>query len=187
MPRTIVITEEQLKQIEEAIFDNGLDSLNTIPQYIGSQVTTSGKENDEDFADPITSGELAGKMSKSFPWGTGAYYRGTTVPAINEDGQGAVSDMYNNTDQTGDGVKDMFNHADANELNDGDETDDQQIIPYSVERHLDRLIDSIKQMKLTPKKQINVLNKLVDNLDIKTLPPSYKKETSMKIFAKNRR
>lgn len=171
MKKTIKLTEAQMKRIEEMTFDGGIDTPMTIPEYPQSQVTVSGKMSDDEFADPVTTDDVAGKMCKSFPWGT-AYARGYAPKVMMED------------DATGDGVNDMFNHTDANELNDGDETDDQQIIPHSVEMHLDRLIQSIRQADLPPKKQMNILNKLVDSLGLKGIPPSYKKETSMKIFSK---
>lgn len=184
MQRTIRLTEEQLKEIQESTFDNGIDTPSTIPEYPQSQVNVSGKMNDEDFADPVTTDQFADKQAKSFPWGCGAYYRSTATPMVQEAEQGTISDMHNDTDQTGDGVKDIFNHADANQLIDGDETDDQQIIPHSIEMHLDRLIQAMQQQRLAPKKQMNILNKLIAAMDIKGIPPSYKKEASMKIFAK---
>lgn len=184
MQRTIRLTEEQLKEIQESTFDNGIDTPSTIPEYPQSQVNVSGKMNDEDFADPVTTDQFADKQAKSFPWGCGAYYRSTATPMVQEAEQGAISDVHNDTDQTGDGVKDIFNHADANQLIDGDETDDQQIIPHSIEMHLDRLIQAMQQQRLAPKKQMNILNKLIAAMDIKGIPPSYKKEASMKIFAK---
>lgn len=187
MKKIIRLTEAQLKQIEESTFNNGIDDPNPIPEYPHSQISVSGQENDEEFANPVTTDNVADKMCKSFPWGVGSYYRGNHIPMVQEGiapEQGSISDMSNDTDQTGDGVKDMFNHADANELTDGNEDDDQQVIPHTVEMHLDRLIDAIRSSNLAPKKQMAILNKLIANTDIQNVPPSYKRETSMKVFAK---
>lgn len=184
MGKIIRLTEKQLKRLKEEAFDQGFDNANTIPEYPQSTVNVSGKVNSDEFANPVTTDDVANKMAKSFPWGVGAYYRGTSLPMVQEGEESSISDMYNNTDQTGDGVKDKFNHADANVLNDGNEDDDQQIIPHTIEIHLDRLIKAIQNANLPAKKQINILNKLVDNMNLQGIPPSYKKETSMKIFAK---
>lgn len=184
MGKIIRLTEKQLKEIEESMFSTGFDSPNAVPEYPQSETTVSGKINPEEFADPVTTDDFADAQCKSFPWGVGAYYRGTHVPMVAEGEQAAISDMYNDTDQTGDGVPDKFNHAETNQLTDGDESDDQQIIPHTVEMHLDRLINAIRQTNLSPKKQANILNKLIANTNIQNLPPSYKKESSLKILNK---
>lgn len=184
MARIVRLTEEQMKYIEENTILNGFDTPSEVPEYTMSKVSVSGKMNPEEFADPITTDDKADTMAKSFPWGTGSYYKGTHIPMVQEQEQNTVSDPYNDTDQSGDGVKDKFNHADANELNDGNEDDDLEVIPRSVEMYLDRLIAAANSANLTPKKKINILNKLVDKMNLQGLPPSYKKETSMKIFSK---
>ena len=140
MSKIIRITEEQLRRIEENTFTDGLDTTSEIPEYPQSQSTTSGKMNDDEFAKPITTDDLADKMCKNFPWGYGGYFR-NLKNVVYED---------NNKDNSGDGVPDMFNHKDANILNDGDESDDQQVIPYSVDKRLDSLIYALKG--LAPKK-----------------------------------
>ena len=75
MARTIRITEGQLKRIEEETFTEGLDTTSEVPEYPQSQSTTSGKMNDEEFANPVTTDDLANKMCKNFPWGYGGYFR----------------------------------------------------------------------------------------------------------------
>ncbi len=178
MKKIIRLTEAQMRQIEESTFNNGIDDPNSIPEYPHSQVTVSGQENDEDFGKPVTTDDFADKQCKSFPWGVGSYYRGTHVPMVAE-GIDTASDG-----EIKDNVDQFYNHSDSNELIDGNEEDDQEIIPHSIEIHLDRLIDAMRDMNLTPKKEVAILNKLIANSNIQNLPPSYKKETSMKVFAK---
>lgn len=184
MAKVIVLTEEQLRKIEEMTFDKGIVSPSTIPNYPQSQVTVSGKKNKEEFADPVTTDQYADNLSKSFPWGCGAYYRGYLSPIVAEGEESGISDMYNDTDETGDGVPDKFNHADANQLSNSDETDNMEVIPHSIEKHLNKLIQAVKQANLPEKKQVNILNKLIDSMDIENIPPSYKKESMLKISAK---
>lgn len=172
MRKIIRLTEEQLKKIEEKIFSNGIDPSSEIPEYIPSQSTPEGKLDKDNFANPVTTDNLGDKMCKNFPWG----YRGNM--------RYASQIVYENEDMSGDGVPDMFNHEDANELNNGNEADDQETIPFSVEKHLDGLINSAETSSLTPKKKMCIVNKLVDKMDLKGLPPSYATETSMKIKAK---
>lgn len=172
MRKIIKLTEGQLRKIEEEIFSNGIDPSSEIPEYIPSQSTPEGKVDDNSFAKPVTTDNLADKMCKNFPWG----YRGNMRYAAQIVAEGE--------DNSGDGVPDAFNHEDANELNDGNESDDQETIPFSVEKHLDNLINSIEVSNLTPKKKMCILNKLVDKMNLQGLPPSYATETSMKLKAK---
>ena len=91
-----------------------------------------------------------------------------------------VSDLYNQEDSNGDGVEDAYNHADANYEQFGDYNE----IPASVKTHLDRLVTSLKNEPMTPKKQIMVLNYIIDNANLKNIPSSYKRESMKKIAAK---
>ena len=176
MRKIIRLTEAQLKQIEEGTFNNGIDDPSPIPEFPHSQISVSGQENAEEFADPVTTDNVANTMAKSFPWGTGSYYHGNHVPMVQE---GIAPEQ---DGEIKDGVDQFYNHDISNELIDGNEDDDQQIIPHSIEMHLDRLISSMKG--LAPKKQMAILNKLIANTDIQAVPPSFKKESSMKIFGK---
>ena len=176
MQKIIRLTEQQLKEIEESTFDNGIDTPNPIPEIPQGQIAVAGKKDTEDYSNPVTTGDFANTQAKSFPWGTGSYYRGTHIPMVAE-GIDAQQDG-----DIKDGVDKFYNHDISNELIDGDEQDDQEIIPHSVEIHLDRLIDAMKG--IAPKKQMAILNKLIANTDIQNVPPSFKRESSMKIFAK---
>lgn len=179
MAKTIKLSEEQYNKVMEMTFAHGIDAKNNLPDYQMSTVNSDGVLDKGEMGKPTTTDQAA-VMAKNFPWGVG---RTTRSGVFFTEGQGDISDMYNDTDQSGDGVKDMFNHADANELTDGDDSDDACVIPMSIERHADRLISAINSANLPPKKIINLINKVIDSVDIKNLPPSYKRETSMKILA----
>lgn len=172
MRKIIRLTEKQLRKLEEGGLSNIIDSSCEIPEYIPSQSTPEGKMNDDEFAEIVTTDDLGDEMCKNFPWG----YRGNLRYAMRM--------VAENSDKSRDGVPDVFNHPDANKLNDGNKSNDQEIIPISVEKHLDRLIQAINKAKLPPKKKVNILNKFIDNTDLKGLPPSYATETSMKIKSK---
>jgi hypothetical protein len=180
MAKTIKLREDQYNKVMEMTFAHGIDAKNNLPDYQMSTVNADGVLDKGEMGNPTTSKDID-VMTKNFPWGVG---RTTRSGVFFTEEQGNISDMYNDTDQSGDGVKDMFNHADANELTDGNENDDACVIPMSIERHADRLISAINTANLPPKKLINLVNKIIDSVNIGSLPPSYKKETSMKILAK---
>lgn len=176
------ITEEQLDKLQEKICEFGFMTGNDMPQYPQDQVMAATKDGETDFGKPMTADDLANTMTKQYPWGAYAYARGNFGRLAEE--QGSISDLNNDQDQTGDGVPDKFNHADANELNDDNPQDDMSVIPYSIIKPLNMLVDAVKQANLPAKKQVNVINYIVDKLDLQGIQPSYKKETMMKVFNK---
>lgn len=177
MSKTIKITEEQKTRLKEMLFPNGSDSANPMRQYHNSTVTANGYVNDIDGGGkPPTGTEISNTMCKNYPYGT-AFYRTAMARPL---GESEMSDLYNQEDSNGDGVEDSYNHADANYEQFGDFNE----IPGSVKMWLDKLVDAVKKENLSPKKQIMVLNYIVDNAGFKNLPYSYKKETMKKISAR---
>ena len=173
MVKTIKLSEEQYNKVMEMTFAHGIDAKNSLPDYQMSTVNADGVLDKGEMGNPTTT-DKAYVMTKNYPWGVGRTARGALI----------FTEENNNADKSGDGVNDMFNHADANELTDGNEDDDSCVIPMSIERHADRLISAINTANLPPKKIINLVNKIIDSVNIRSLPPSYKKETSMKILSK---
>ena len=177
MKKTIKITEEQKARLKEMLFPNGSDSADDMREYHGSFVTADGYVNDTDGgAEPLTGDRFSHMMCKNYPFGTAYYHTAYARPL----GESEISDLHNQEDADDDGVEDSYNHADANYRQFGNFNE----IPESVKVHLDRLVDSLKSVTLTPKKQLMVLNYIIDNAGLNNIPSSYKKETMKKIAAK---
>ena len=177
MKKTIKITEAQKMRLKEMLFPNGSDSASPMRQYHDSHVTADGYVNDTDGGgEPLTGDRLGKMMCKNYPFGT-AYYHTVYARPL---GESEMSDLYNQEDSDNDGVDDTYNHADANYNQFGDFNE----IPGSVKIYLDKLVDALKTATLPPKKQLMVLNYIIDNAGLNNLPPSYKKETMKKIAAK---
>ena len=175
--KTIKITEEQKQRLKEMLFPNGTESADSIPQYHGDRIVASGYVDDEDGGGiPTTGTQVSNTMCKNYPWGIG-YYRGAVARPVFE---AEMSDLYNQEDSNGDGVEDTYNHADANYEQFGDFNE----IPGNVKVYLNKLVDAVKGANLPPKKQLMVLNYIIDNAGMNNIPFSYKKETMKKIAAK---
>lgn len=178
--KTIKITEEQKTRLKEMLFPNGTESADPMRQYHDSKVVADGYvDNIDGGGEPLTGDRLGKTMCKNFPFGTAYYHVGVSRAMPMEEAE--ISDLYSDEeDVTGDGVPDKYNHADANYNQFGDFNE----LPGTVKTWLDKLVTALKQENLPPKKQIMVLNYIVDNAGLKGIPMSYKKETMKKIGAK---
>lgn len=175
--KTIKITEGQKERLKEMLFPNGSDSASPMRQYHNSHVTADGYVNDVDGGgEPLTGDRLGKMLCKNYPFGT-AYTHTVYARPL---GEAEMSDLYNHEDSNNDGVEDTYNHADSNYNQFGGFNE----IPSSIKVHLDRLVDSLKSVTLPPKKQLMVLNYIIDNAGLNGLPFSYKRETIKKIAAK---
>ena len=177
MGRTIKITEEQKNKLKEMLFPNGSDSASSMRQYHQSFVTANGYVNDVDGgAKPPTGTEISNTMSKQYPFGVGL----RTMMPLPRCCEAEMSDLYNQEDSNGDGVEDTYNHADANYEQFGDFNE----LPGDVKKYLGMLTDAVLKANLPPKKQLMVLNYIIDKSGMNNIPFSYKKETMKKIAAK---
>lgn len=169
--RIIKLTEKQLREAETDAFTflkNG-----DFNQYAGqSEISVSGRENDDEWGEPKTTDDLADKItSQSYNRFSGFAYR----PHALKEG-----DMDGNDD----GVDDFYNNEELDTLSDGDENDDLTKIPEGVQNKCDILISAMQN--LTPKQQAIVLNKLIESFDFSNLPYSWLKELKMKINTKRK-
>ena len=69
-----------------------------------------------------------------------------------------------------------FQSKELNTLTNDNEKDNLIKIPYSIEHKLNILLDSIKELNLTPKQQGIILNKVIETLDYDSIPNQWKKE-----------
>lgn len=179
----IRITEEQYKSLQETIGGEVFLSNSEIPEYPQDQVYPASNKGNQPANPPITK-NVSDTMAPQYPWGCPGAVGGQYYRPLSENNEGGISDLYNDRDQTGDGVVDKFNHADANILNNGDSKDDLTVIPYTIQKPLNALLRALEKANLPCKKQVMVLNLIIDKMNLAEMPPSYKKETILKIYNK---
>ena len=166
MSKNIKITEKQYKLLQET------DETFT---YVGDteskpfdgygNITADGKIDGETAAPEKTTADRIGKMRSVDGWNRYRSY-GNVYPTTMRE-QDERNDFY---DVNG------FQNKELNTLTNDNEKDNLVKIPYSIERKLNILLDSIKELNLTPKQQGIILNKVIETLDYDAIPNQWKKE-----------
>ncbi|MBO6244343.1 MAG: hypothetical protein J6O41_07285 [Clostridia bacterium] len=166
MSKNIKITQEQYKLLQET------DETFT---YVGDteskpfdgygNITADGKIDGETAAPEKTTADRIGKMRSVDGWNRYRSY-GNVYPTTMRE-QDERNDFY---DVNG------FQNKELNTLTNDNEKDNLIKIPYSIERKLNILLDSIKELNLTPKQQGIILNKVIETLDYDAIPNQWKKE-----------
>lgn len=166
MSKNIKISEEQYKLLQET------DKTFT---YVGDteskpfdgygNITADGKIDGETAAPEKTTADRIGKMRSVDGWNRYRSY-GNVYPTTMRE-QDEKNDFY---DVNG------FQSKELNTLTNDNEKDNLIKIPYSIERKLNILLDSIKELNLTPKQQGIILNKVIETLDYDAIPNQWKKE-----------
>lgn len=166
MSKNIKISEEQYKLLQET------DETFT---YVGDteskpfdgygNITADGKIDGETAAPEKTTADRIGKMRSVDGWNRYRSY-GNVYPTTMRE-QDERNDFY---DVNG------FQSKELNTLTNDNEKDNLVKIPYSIERKLNILLDSIKELNLTPKQQGIILNKVIETLDYDAIPNQWKKE-----------
>ena len=166
MSKNIKITEEQYKLLQET------DETFT---YVGdteskpfdgyNNITPDGKIDGETPAPKRTTADEIGKIRSVDGWNRYRSY-GNVYPTTMRE-QDERNDFY---DVNG------FQSKELNTLTNDNEKDNLIKIPYSIERKLNILLDSIRELNLTPKQQGIILNKVIETLDYDAIPNQWKKE-----------
>lgn len=166
MSKNIKITEKQYKLLQET------DETFT---YVGDteskpfdgygNITADGKIDGETAAPEKTTADRIGKMRSVDGWNRYRSY-GNVYPTTMRE-QDERNDFY---DVNG------FQSKELNILTNDNEKDNLIKIPYSIEHKLNILLDSIKELNLTPKQQGIILNKVIETLDYDAIPNQWKKE-----------
>lgn len=173
MPKTIKITKEQLQEIDNSF--NYFSNNNETTPYDGQKnVYSNGKIDGEENGEPKTSDDI----QKMFTPQTYARFRsyGTLRP----------SHMRESTDKNNDGIDDFYNHEEMDILSNGKSNDNIMRVPHGIDTKTQLLIDAIKTENLNPKQQAMVLNKIIENLNLKDVPFGWKKELILKLKKNNK-
>lgn len=179
MGKNIKITERQYKMLKEASDDDFsyFTDDDTKPYDGQLNVTANGKIDPETNGQPTTGDKVQMALT---PQGYARYRSyGNIYPRNMREG---INPM---TDKNADGVDDFYNHEELDILSNGNENDNLTKIPAGIDTKTQMLVDAIKSNNLTSKQQAMVLNKLIEALDLSSIPYSWKKELMLKLKANN--
>lgn len=159
--RTIIITEDQLREIEDN-FSYWDDENDTTP-FDPSKITSNGYvEDGGNFPEKNTkTDDFADNLCPQYPryrWGT------RTVRAHSGLYEGvATKGVVNNNTNKEDNTADDFYEVDAVDNN---ELEDENLVkvPEMVKKREKQFLDAINNLKLNPKQQSVVLKDIVKNL-----------------------
>ena len=167
MGRNIKISREQYRMLHETDEDSFTYLGNSgFKPYDGyNDITADGKVDGETYSGERTTGDRFASMRTTDGWNRYRSY-GNVTPATVRESSGA-DDFY---DVGG------FRSDELNTLADGNDKDNLVRIPYSIEAKLNVLLDSIRKMRLSPKQQGIILNKVIECLDYDAIPNQWKKE-----------
>jgi hypothetical protein len=169
MLKNIKITERQYQMLQEADENTFPYVTNSISKpFDGNTNTTAdGKVDGEENAKPTTSDEVA-SMRRMDGWWNGNRSRGNNCATMLREFKDEQSnDFY---DVSG------FKNKELNTLTDENDKNDLEKIPYSIEQKLNFLLDLIKQMNLSPRKQGMIVKKVIQELDYDAIPNQWKKQ-----------
>lgn len=161
-------------------FDDDYFSLNgndDTSRFNDSQISADGYEtNGDEFGDPLMTDKYAGMIS---PQNRLTRFGGVRSHCLKEDDESNI----NKHDIQGsfgvpDGVTDTQN---LDDLSDGDDTNDQMVIPKTVDDRVELLINTCKG--LTAKQCAMVLNRVIEGLNLKGMPIHSQRELMTKIKA----
>lgn len=141
------------------------------PSDADSHIGVDGKIDDTTSGNTLTADKVANSLTPQW------YNRYRSYTNL----QGRC--MREGVDLDNDNVDDFYNHDELDILSNGKDNDNLCKIPQGVERKTDILVDSISQ--LTAKQQGIVINKILDNVDMSSLPYSWRKELMMKLLSNN--
>lgn len=177
MAKNIKITERQYKMLQEASDEDFsyFKDDDTKPYDGQVNITANGKTNPETNAKPVTGDKVQRSMT---PQGYARYRSyGNIYPRTMQEGINPTKD------QNSDGVDDFYNHNELDILSNGNQNDNLVKIPSGIDTKTQILIDAINSNHLNPKQQAIVLNKLIETLNLSTIPYSWKKELMLKLKA----
>ena len=172
MPRIIKLTKRQLKETDISDFDY-IDDENDMPSRIGqSQISVNGKVDDTESGDTLIGDRVAKWMTPQ------------TYSLFNNDSNGYCHRMREGVDVNKDNVDDFYNNDELDMLSNGDNNDNLIKIPQGVDYKTNMLVDAMNN--LNPKQQAIVINKILENVDMISIPYRWKKELIMKLLSNNK-
>lgn len=163
-PIIVKLTERQLREAQDAF--EYLTNSDSTPNDGQVHVSATGKLDGTEEGDPMTTDQFASTMTVQ---GANRFrlIRGTYPMGVQE------------SDENKDGVDDFYQSDELDVLSDGDKSNNLTSIPASVEAKVDALLDTLKS--LPAKKSAIVLNKFVEQMNLKGIPNTWKRELIKKL------
>lgn len=172
MAKIIKLTYRQLREAEGSDFTY-LDTDNDKASCDGkSQISVDGKIDNDTVGDTTTNDKIASVLTPQ------SYNRFHSYGSL------YGRNMREGVDINKDNVDDFYNNDELDILSNGDINDNLTKIPQGVEYKTDVLIDAIDTLQ--PKQQAIVLNKILENLDMSSIPYMWKKELIRKLMTNNK-
>ncbi|MCD8207248.1 MAG: hypothetical protein LUD72_04845 [Bacteroidales bacterium] len=169
---TIIVTEKQLRESEGDAFQYlGLGG-NDKPYNGQSEISASG-DVDGTYAKPISTDKVAHQRTPQY-W---SRYRIRGDRRAYSMREGVSID----TDKDDDGVDDFYNHDELDVLGNQDENDNLTRVPKSIDDKSKQLLSIMSG--LTQKQKAMVLNRMIEDCDLSTIPYSWKKELCKKLMS----
>lgn len=165
MNKIIKITEGQLMESEGDVFSY-IDSSDDDKPFDGqSMITAQGKlDGVKKNGEPIMTDRVARQRSlqtRNYP---GGFFGGFGIPYVGGMGMGC---MCEGIDVNKDNIDDFYSDVnsvgrDIDQMSDGDPTNNLEVIPPSVDKYLNNLLDQMKQHNLNNKQVAMVMNKMLE-------------------------
>lgn len=134
-------------------------------------ISVGGKLNNDEDANPKTSDDV----SKSFTPQSWTYYRTPQRGRISE------GEHLGGEDKNGDNVNDDYEVSQANVMSNGNQNDDNTVVPQLIITKLNQFIQAISTQNLNYVQRANIANKFLESIDFSDMPYRFKKEIRLKI------
>jgi hypothetical protein len=184
--KIIRLTEKQLREATGDVPFEYLDDNDTKSYSGNNAITAVGKIEQDEYGDPTQNktDDIARTQSSILPY----RIRYSTVRNVREAYGADGQENYPDVDTDKDGINNFYDNVNMsnNSLETNSSVDDTTEIPTSILQKVDNLINSIKQCNLMPKKQAQIVAKIIDMLDIEDLSTATLKNLSLHMKSKSR-
>lgn len=166
--RLIKITEKQLREAESFNYFSGSDTPNGDGN---THISVGGRYDGNEMAKPIDSNDIASSETAS---SYNRYYdRSHGIRRSLSGTIGESNDLDGDVDDNG--VDDFFEKPEL----DNNHNNDIIQIPQGIQRKVDLLVHDMK--RLSPKQQAVVIDRIIENFNLSSLPPSYLRNLRMDV------
>lgn len=170
--RTFKITEEQLREAEEELFSYFGKGTDIKPFDGLTDTNANGNLSNNEYGTPKTSDDVDDMMIPQAYCRYRMYSHMATPPSMRE--------SVDPNDKNGDGVDDFYNNDELDLLGDNDDTNNLIKVPQGIQNKADILVNELQ--KVSPKVRAIVLNKFIEQANMRDIPMAWKKELSKKIM-----
>ena len=157
----VKINEEQYSYLKGSDDTKHFDGNNSI--------SASGKMNRDEDGESVPTDYV----TKMFTPQAYTYYRTPQRGKISE-GQNTIDGNFKNVD-------DDYEIPQANTMSNGNQNDDNTVVPQLIVTKLNQFIQAVSAQKLNYVQKANIVNKFLESMDFSDMPYRFKKEIRLKI------